>query len=136
VPIASWIPGGWIRFDGPLAKFDEDATRFMDVCIGASFGRVFSIGDVDVTPRLNGSAAIQMLPESVVGHDDDPRIDARFGADARVAFPRRSLFRAVFTADFEIAPGEFDGPEHHARPPFELPSYTLGLGAGFEIAPR
>lgn len=139
VPIARWVPGVWFRFDGPL-DVDKHDIPFVEACIGGSFGRVFSASIVDITPSLTGSAAIQVEdpPQHQKG---DVRVDARVGANVRVALPRKSLVRAAFSADFEIAPAQVDDDRHgqddptvpeHAR----LPAYTLGLGVGVELAPR
>jgi hypothetical protein len=138
-PIKHWVPGGWVRVDGPIANFGPDAD-FVSLSIGASFGRVFSIGPVDLTPSLDGSAAIQFREDRP--HDPgDTHVDARLGADARVAFPRKSIVRAVVTSDFELAPGQLADdrpppPKNGDAPRTDLPSYTIGLGIGIEIAPR
>lgn len=140
VPIARWVPGVWLRFDGPL-DVDKRDIPFVEACIGGSFGRAFSASIVDITPSLTGSAAIQVedLPNHQKG---DVRVDARVGANVRVALPRKSLVRAAFSADFEIAPAQVrDDDRHDPQDPTlpehaRLPAYTLGLGVGVELAPR
>lgn len=136
IPVARWVPGAWIRFDGPF-DVDRRAVPFVEVCLGGAFGRVFSAGPVDITPSVTGSAAI--VVEHTQAHQETRYVDGRLGANVHVSLPRKSLFRAAFSADFEIAPAQFDdGPPPkttdvaHAT----LPSYTLGVGVGVELAPR
>lgn len=138
VPIASWVPGLWIRFDGPVAGERRDK-EFVEACVGGAFGRAFAAGPVDLTPSVTGSAAI-MVEDRPKKEPSETHVDVRVGANLRVALPRKSLIRAAFAADFEIAPNQFD--DHRKRGDQEpidevrLPSYTLGLGVGVELAPR
>jgi hypothetical protein len=110
----------------------------MELCVGAAFGRSFPVKELEIRPSLTASAVVVIRPE----HPDAPgetRLDGRIGAEARFAFPRSSLVRAVVSTDTELAPGNFDSDDHRdpMRPPtLLLPSYTIGLGVGVEIAPR
>ncbi|MFO0611506.1 MAG: hypothetical protein U0414_02875 [Polyangiaceae bacterium] len=139
VPIKAWVPALWVRFDGPLSRADKRDVEFVEACVGGAFGHAFAAGPVDITPSLTGSAAI-MVEDDEPDRHGETHVDARVGANVRVALPRKSLFRAAFSADFEIAPNQFDD-DHHGNPPagirtVHLPSYTLGLGVGVELAPR
>lgn len=141
VPFGAWVPGAWFRFDGPLASLEEHADPLIELCGGAAFGRMFSVGPVDMTPSVLGSVAV-VLPSDDKRGSDDVHVDARFGLEGRLAFPRKSLFRAVITTDAELAPQELgDGSprgrgDGDGRSQREFPTYTLGLSVGFEVAPR
>jgi hypothetical protein len=138
LPFSSWVPALWVRFDGPLATLEDHGTPLMEFCVGGAFGRSFPVKELEIRASVNGSAAVIIKPE----HMDAPgetHLDGRIGAEARFAFPRTSLVRAVVTTDTELAPGNFGDHSRHdptRPPPLELPSYTLGLGVGVEIAPR
>ena len=138
VPLGAWVPGAWFRFDGPLAKLDDNADPTTELSLGASFGRVFKVGVADVMPDVLGSVAI-VLPLDGPDTSDDAHVAGRFGVDTRVAFPRTSLFRALVGADAELAPQELvqDRHRHHEEgSPRAFPSYTVGLSFGVELAPR
>ena len=138
LPVSGWVPALWIRFDGPLAKLEDHGTSFMELCAGAAFGRSFPVKELEIRPSLTASAVVAIAPDHQDGRGET-RLDGRIGAEARFAFPRSSLVRAVITTDTEIAPGDFDeGPmrDPMRAPPLVLPSYTIGLGVGVEFAPR
>ncbi|MFO0756862.1 MAG: hypothetical protein U0359_10240 [Byssovorax sp.] len=140
VPFSGWHAGAWVRYDGVSAVLSEGGNTMTEVCVGASGGRTFSLGPVDLRASVVPSVAI--VTRSLVGvpdGEDETRVDGRVGLDARAVVPITGLLRAVVALDGEIAPRGFsrDMRPHHEDDRFSaFPSYTLGLGVGVELAPR
>ncbi len=128
-----WGAGLWVRYDGPSVALDRPGS-LQEVCFGAAASRGFDVGPVELRASVRPSAAVLIRPGDHA--PDDVQVDLHIGADARAIIPFTKVLRAVVAFDAELAPLQLgDGGDHddHRLP---LPAYTLGLGAGLEVAIR
>jgi hypothetical protein len=137
VPIDLWDVGGWLRYD-PLSASTDDRHRdsLDELCLGGSAGRTFPFDGFDLRTSLLGSAVI-VMPSDGPGRDK-ARIDGRAGLELRNLFHVTELLSFAVALDAELAPAQLaaqDPPRGDHEPPSDLPSYTIGLGLGAELAP-
>lgn len=138
IPFGSWSAGLWGRFDGPEKSLGAGNTSINEASIGAAAGYTFHIDKLELRPSFVPSVAI--VTRNLGPHvEEETHVVGRLGADVRAILPISSLFRAVLGVDAELSPRELDSedrPEHDGVHVTPMPTYTLGVGLGMELALR
>src|SRR6185437_215000 len=131
LPFGPWGAGLWVRYDGPSVALDRPGS-LQEICVGAAASRAFAVGPVELRASVRPSAAVLIRPGDHA--PDEVQVDLHVGADARAIIPFTKMLRAVVAFDAELAPLQLGGDDDHDDHRMPLPAYTLGLGAGLEVA--
>ena len=54
----SWVPGAWVRYDGPSASLDDRKGSINELCVGASAGHGFVLPPLEIRASLTPSVAV------------------------------------------------------------------------------
>jgi hypothetical protein len=136
VPFGAFRGGGWARYDALSLSLDPrrpDALR--ELCVGAVLGRRLVRDPLELQASVSGSLAVMF--RSGPPDEDGTFLDGRGGLDLKASFPLAGAVRFAAALDAELAPAQLGGsaaPGPSGRHRRDLPSYTLGLGLGVELA--
>lgn len=156
VPLRPWGGGVWFRYDGFSTALDEPVAPIRAVNVGAAAYWSTAVGRIEFRSILKPSLAVvtQTLtfkipsmpgPGPGPGHSpqpqtvirDETQLDFRVGGEARLVVGLTKRFRAVLGLDAEVSPERLVSPSatrQLGEPQMYLPTFTLGVGVGVEVA--
>ena len=139
IPFSDWSFGSWGRFDWPIQTFDDVPLDYSswEASIGLFGAWRFLRTPVELHATLTASLAVVSMGGGVEGAEaEGGRADPRLGVELRLVWPVDPVWRPIAALGAEMAPAALAGSAKRRIDPMLplIPSYTVGLSLGLEVA--